>query len=161
MARLTLDLHGHALCFDAGPNGVNFSMSIAFSRMRAFGRGNSGATAVEFALVAPLLFLLLFGIIEFGRAWWTKNSLQYAVERATRYAVVCATGACPSDGAIKTYAANQVYAQSVDSGAFAVTHPAGALCVNYSFSYTPWFVGDLAVLESAMTLTGTSCRAHS
>jgi Flp pilus assembly protein TadG len=137
-------------------------MAIAFSRMRAFGRGSSGATAVEFALVAPLLFLLLFAIVEFGRAWWTKNSLQYAVERATRYAVVCATGACPSDGAIQTYAANQVYAQSMDSSAFSVTHPAGALCVNYSFSYTPWFVGEpLDVLEGALTLTGTSCRAHS
>jgi Flp pilus assembly protein TadG len=161
MARPALDLHGHALCFDAGSDGVNFSMSIAFRRMRAFGRGNSGATAVEFALVAPLLFLLLFAITEFGRAWWTKNSLQYAVERATRYAVVCATGACPSDGAIKTYAANQVYAQSMNSSAFAVTHPVGALCVNYSFNYAPWFVGDLDVLESTVILTGTACRAHS
>jgi len=66
-------------------------MLIAFSRIRAFGSGNSGATAVEFALVAPLLFLLMFALMEFGRAWWTKNSLQYAVERATRYAVVRAT----------------------------------------------------------------------
>jgi hypothetical protein len=136
-------------------------MAMAFSRMRAFGRGNSGATAVEFALVAPILFLLLFSIMEFGRAWWTKNSLQYAAERATRYAVVCA-GACPGEGAIKTYAANQVYAQSVDSSTFSLPpSPPGLLCVSYTFLYTPWFVGDLAILEGAMTLTGTSCRAHS
>jgi Flp pilus assembly protein TadG len=161
MARLALGLHDHGFCSDVRPIGVNFSMLMAFSRMRAFGRGNSGATAVEFALVAPLLFLLLFALFEFGRTWWTKNSLQYAVERATRYAVVCATGACPSDSAIKTYAANEVSAQSVDSSAFSVTHPAGALCVSYSFGYTPWFVGDLAPMAAAMTLTGTTCRAHS
>lgn len=136
-------------------------MSTVFTRMRVFGRSNSGATAVEFALAAPILFVLMFAIIEFGRAWWARNSFQYATERAARYAVVCAAGACPSDSAIKTYAANQMTSQGVASSAFSVTHPAGALCVNYSFVYTPWFVGDLEVLAGAMTLTGTSCRAHS
>jgi Flp pilus assembly protein TadG len=167
MERFVLDLHDRDFCSDAGRIGVKFSMLTALSRIRAFGRGNSGASAVEFALAAPFLFLLLFAIVEFGRAWWTKNSLQYAVERATRYAVVYATGACPSDGTIKTYAANQVYAQSVNSNTFSVTYPAGApcaagvTCVNYSFNYSPWFVGDLAPMAAAMTLTGTSCRAHS
>jgi Flp pilus assembly protein TadG len=162
MERFVLDLHDRDFCSDAGRIGVKFSMLTALSRIRAFGRGNSGASAVEFALAAPFLFLLLFAIVEFGRAWWAKNSLQYAVERAARYAVVYATGACPSEGAIKTYAANQVYAQSVNSNTFFVTGAicaAVVTCVNYSFSYTPWFVGDLAVLEGAMTLRGTSCRA--
>jgi Flp pilus assembly protein TadG len=31
------------------------------------GRNRQGAAVVEFALVAPLFFLLVFGIIEFGR----------------------------------------------------------------------------------------------
>ena len=139
-------------------------MSTAFSRMRAFGSSNTGSAAVEFAFVAPLLFLLLFAIVEFGRAWWAKSSLQYAAERAARYAVVCGTGACPSDGAVATYAANEVYEQSVDSSAFSVTHPTlnglNATCVNYSFNFAPWFVGDLQVLEGALTFTGTSCRAN-
>jgi Flp pilus assembly protein TadG len=136
-------------------------MLIGFNRMKAFGRSNSGASAVEFALAAPFLFLLLFAIIEFGRAWWAKNSLQYAVERAARYGVVCAAGSCPSDTAVKTYAANQLYAQSVNSNAFSVTHPVGALCVSYSFGYTPWFVGEMGPMAASMTSTGTSCRAHS
>jgi Flp pilus assembly protein TadG len=161
MERFVLDLHDRDFCSDAGRIGVKFSMLTALSRIRAFGRGNSGASAVEFALAAPFLFLLLFAIIEFGRAWWAKNSLQYAVEVAARYAVVCATGACPSDTAVQTYAANQVYNQSVNSNAFSVTHPVGALCVSYSFGYTPWFVGEMGPMAAAMTLTGTSCRAHS
>lgn len=139
-------------------------MSIAFSRIRAFGRSNTGSAAVEFAFVAPLLFLLMFAIVEFGRAWWARSSLQYAAERAARFAVVCGAGACPGDGAIKTYAANQVYEQSVDSSSFTVTRPVlnglNATCVNYSFNFAPWFVGDLAVLESTLTFTGTSCRAN-
>jgi Flp pilus assembly protein TadG len=142
---------------------VSCKMSTAFNRMRAFGDSNTGSTAVEFAFVVPLLFLLMFAVIEFGRAWWAKSSYQYAVERAARYAVVCGTGACPSDAAVQTYAANQVYAQSVDSTSFSVTHfpgPPTATCVNYSFNFAPWFAGDMAALQSALTFTGTSCRAH-
>jgi Flp pilus assembly protein TadG len=136
-------------------------MAIALNRIRAFRRSTAGTAAVEFALVAPILFVLLFAVIEFGRAWWAKSSLQYAAERAARFAVVCAAGACPGDGTVKTYAANQVYDQAVGANAFSVTHPAGATCVNYSFNFAPWFVGDLDVLESTLTFTGTSCRAHS
>jgi Flp pilus assembly protein TadG len=139
-------------------------MPTAFSRMRAFGRSNTGSAAVEFAFVAPLLFLLMFAIVEFGRGWWAKSSVQYAAERAARYAVVCAAGACPGDGAVQTYAANQVYEQSVNSSSFSVTHPTvngvTATCVNYSFNFAPWFVGGLDILESALTFTGKSCRAH-
>ncbi|MCZ7853822.1 pilus assembly protein [Agrobacterium salinitolerans] len=38
-------------------------------------RSNSGATAVEFALVMPVFLLLLFGIMEFGRMLWTSHAL--------------------------------------------------------------------------------------
>jgi Flp pilus assembly protein TadG len=136
-------------------------MSIAFSRIRNFGRSNAGSSAVEFAIAAPILFALMFAVIEFGRAWWTKNALQYAIERAARYAVVC-NGACPSDGQVATYAANQVYDQSINSSAFVVTHPdATTSCINYTYTYSPWFVGHYEVLSGTMTMTGATCRAHS
>jgi Flp pilus assembly protein TadG len=136
-------------------------MTIVFSRLKAFGSGSAGSAAVEFALVAPLLFLLLFAAVEFGRAWWAKSSLQYAAERAARYAVVCGAGACPSVSQIQNYAATQVYDQTVASSAFTITNPtAGTTCVNFNFNFAPWFVGDLAVLESTLTFTGTACRAH-
>lgn len=133
---------------------------MIFSRVRAFCRSNAGSTAVEFAFAAPILFALMFAVIEFGRAWWTKNAMQYAIERAARYAVVC-SGNCPTDAQIQTYAANQVYDQTIASNAFSVTHPDGTTsCVNYSFNYSPWFAGHYAVVSSSMTMTGTTCRAH-
>ena len=135
-------------------------MAIAFSRIRAFGRSSGGSAAVEFAFVAPLLLLLLFAVVEFGRGWWAKSSLQYAAERAARFAVVCG-GGCPGDAAIATYATNQVYDQSVPQGTFTVSHPtANQTCVNYTFSFAPWFAGDLDMVESMLTFQGTSCRAH-
>ncbi len=129
--------------------------------LRAFCRRVCGSAAVEFALTAPILILLTFAIIEFGRAWWTKSSLQYAVERAARYAVICGSDPCPSDAAIQTYAASQIYGQSISSDAFSVTHPPNALCVNYSYVYSPLFGGQMAPMQAAMTLTGTSCRTQS
>ena len=44
---------------------------------------------VEFALIAPLFLILLFGMVEFGRAWMTKNILTGAAREAVRiYAVI-------------------------------------------------------------------------
>jgi hypothetical protein len=47
-----------------------------------------GVAAIEFALVATILFALLFGIIEFGRLFFTINSVQEITRRAAREQVV-------------------------------------------------------------------------
>jgi Flp pilus assembly protein TadG len=47
-----------------------------------------GQNLVEFALVVPLLLLLVIGMAEFGRAWMTKNLITGAAREAVRmYAV--------------------------------------------------------------------------
>ena len=35
-----------------------------------------GTTAIEFALVAPVFLMLIFGAIEYSRVLWTLNALQ-------------------------------------------------------------------------------------
>ncbi|BDE58842.1 pilus assembly protein [Rhodococcus hoagii] len=47
-------------------------------------RSESGAAAVEFALVVPILILLVLGIIEFGRAYNIQNSLSAAAREGVR-----------------------------------------------------------------------------
>lgn len=49
---------------------------------------NSGQTLVEFALVLPLLLLLLFGIIEFGRIFQAKLVVTSAAREGARRAIV-------------------------------------------------------------------------
>ncbi|MBP9713726.1 MAG: pilus assembly protein [Sterolibacterium sp.] len=49
-----------------------------------------GVAAVEFALVLPLLLLLLFGIIEFSIALYDKALITNASREAARYGVVAA-----------------------------------------------------------------------
>lgn len=51
-------------------------------------RSDRGAAMVEFAIIAPLLLLLVFGIIEFGRAYNAQNTLTHAArEGAREYAI--------------------------------------------------------------------------
>ena len=59
---------------------------VAMKRDATHSRGQG---LVEFALVVPLFLILLFGMIEFGRAWMTKNILTGAAREAVRiYAVI-------------------------------------------------------------------------
>jgi Flp pilus assembly protein TadG len=57
-------------------------------RKRTRWRDDRGAAAVEFALVLPILILLLFGIIEFARAWNVRQTLTDAAREGARVAVV-------------------------------------------------------------------------
>ncbi len=47
-----------------------------------------GVAVVEFAIIAMLLFTLLFGIIEFGRLFYVFNTVQEVTRHAAREAVV-------------------------------------------------------------------------
>ncbi len=49
---------------------------------------DKGAVAVEFAILAPIFFMVLFGITEFGRVWMTKNIMTQAAREGARYAAV-------------------------------------------------------------------------
>ena len=48
----------------------------------------TGGTAAEFALVLPLLILLIFGIIDGGRYLWEVNQAKKATQMGVRFAVV-------------------------------------------------------------------------
>lgn len=60
-----------------------------------------GATVVEFAVVAPLLFLLLFGVIEFARVIGTYTSVTAAAREGARYAT--AMGESPYSPGVPRY----------------------------------------------------------
>lgn len=51
-------------------------------------RSDSGQALTEFALVMPIVLLLLIGIIEFGRAWNVQQVITDAAREGARQAVL-------------------------------------------------------------------------
>jgi Flp pilus assembly protein TadG len=61
---------------------------------------DSGAAAVEFALVLPILLVLVFGIIDFGRAYFTQNGLSNSARETVRVVALRGTDAASADAVI-------------------------------------------------------------
>jgi len=104
--------------------------------------GDRGAAAVEFALLLPLLLLLVFGIIDFGRAINAQITLTQAARTGARLAAL---------GQPNVVSATQAAATGLSPVAVAVTPcPANAtqtstaiVTATYSFHFvTP--VGAIA-----------------
>ncbi len=57
-------------------------------------RREDGAAAVEFALVTPILFLMLFGIIQYGIYFYDASGARTGVREAARQGVVKSFPAC-------------------------------------------------------------------
>lgn len=70
---------------------------------RGLARSERGTAIVEFALIAPLLFFLVFGIIEFGRALNYYNDLTQLAGQGARAAIVSRN---PDSTAVGTANAN-------------------------------------------------------
>ena len=68
-------------------------------------KSQEGATLVEFAIILPLLLLLIFGIIEFGLFLFNRHVITNAVREAARAGIVVRIPRL-SDDDIKTIARN-------------------------------------------------------
>jgi Flp pilus assembly protein TadG len=49
-------------------------------------RGERGSVAVEFAIIFPILMVLVFGIVDFGHAWYMRHLMSDASREGARYA---------------------------------------------------------------------------
>jgi Flp pilus assembly protein TadG len=88
-------------------------MKGAHTFPRRFLRDEQGATVVELAIVIPLLMLLMFGLLDYGRLFWIEAMAQKATSIAARTAAVrppvCSgvpetiglAASAPNDGTVK------------------------------------------------------------
>lgn len=113
-----------------------------------------GSVALEFALLAPIFFMLVFGITEFGRLRMAQNMLTQAAREGARYAAVTddlVTDDSRVDGRIRDFLNNSSLTDVVIS-----TTPASGpgdlvtVIVNGTFhvvsgNILPGFSGDVAL----------------
>lgn len=64
-------------------------------------RNEKGQSLVEFVLVAPILLLLIVGLVDIGRAMYTYSDLHFTAQESVRLA-----GFGRSDADIKQFAAS-------------------------------------------------------
>jgi len=57
-------------------------------RTRLHMTSSRGQTLIEFALIAPIMFIFLFGIIDFGMVLNRRIVIEHAVREGSRYASV-------------------------------------------------------------------------
>ena len=90
-----------------------------------------GQATVEYALVVPLIFLLVFGLFDFGRLFFTEMTLQYALRAAARYAVTgnhLPNPANPSQFLTRVASIEQVaqrYAMGIDVSGLQISSTSG------------------------------------
>jgi Flp pilus assembly protein TadG len=106
-------------------------------------RDRGGSAAIEFAILAPVLFGILFGIVEMGRMFYVRQALEYATEQAARYYMLNPT---TDSGSVTTYLKGQM-AGGMGSGVTAdyvdttsCNGNASVTCTTITASYTFTFV---------------------
>ena len=109
-----------------------------------------GAAAVEFALVAPLLLVLVFGIVDYGIMLSFRQNLSQATAEGARAAAVTQLGAAaPYDAVSK---ANAAIAAALGAGYSC----SGALNVGGTLTKDGSTVGTCKVSSTACT-SATAC----
>ena len=86
-------------------------------RLRKYIRNNRGQSMVEFALVLPLLLLILGGLIDFGRVFNQSMIVTAAAREGARAAAVGESASVAANAA----AAAKAYAAAIDQGGLQVS----------------------------------------
>ncbi len=81
-----------------------------------------GQSLVEFALLLPMLVVILFGTVEFGRLWMTMNVLTGAAREGARVAAVTA----PNTAQVQTAVNNVLNGASITGATITVVGPNAA-----------------------------------
>lgn len=118
-------------------------------------KSERGAAAVEFALIAPVLVLMVLGITEFGRAYYFQTTLSQAAREGVRVkairddssAAIAATRAAASNLTL-----NSIAVTTTQGGACTVTGTAPVPTATVEVTYTlPFLTG---MFGTGVTLTG-------
>ena len=75
------------------------------TRLRQVARHDGGASALEFALLAVPLLLMIVGTIEYGRALWTQQAMQ-SLAIATARCIGVSQSECTSSGSYSSTKTN-------------------------------------------------------
>jgi Flp pilus assembly protein TadG len=132
-------------------------------------RHDAGTAVVEFAVIVPVFLLLVFGMLDFGRAMNYKNSATQLANEAARFLSVNrdpVTGNPPTCASVKSYLQTQADTPEMASmlnkpNTLEIDTPGGntvgnpvAVTVSVDFSWLPYLTNQALGGSTSMTLRG-------
>jgi Flp pilus assembly protein TadG len=121
-------------------------------------RSRRGAAVTEFAVVAPVFFLMVIGFLEFGRALMVQQVLINASRVGARQAITTSATTGEVEEVVQDYAAGVAVpgVSVVVSPDPAAADPGDAITVTTSVAFSdvswmasPWFLGDTTLTASS------------
>ncbi len=76
-------------------------------RLHRLRENDSGVAAVEFAMIMPVLLVVILGVLQLGILFSANAGLQSAIGDAARYATIYPT---PTDAQIESHAMSKTFA---------------------------------------------------
>lgn len=110
-------------------------------------RCSRGQTMIEFAFSIPVMLLLIFGLIDFGRAAYTAAVVQWAAQEGARAGIVDPTS-------VTEAIEDRLVGLQPERAAIAVTQPDAstvAVQVTYPFEFVTPMIAQLAGNEIQMS----------
>lgn len=134
-------------------------------------RSRRGVAAVEFAIIAPLFFLLLAGIIEFGQAFRIKHMLSSASRRGARAAVVKGVSTSQVSQNVKKQCVNtlsvnegdvtvEIDVNGIPGAELSLAEDGDEISITVKIPYSKAGVGFYASMFSSATLSATCTLEH-
>lgn len=113
-----------------------------------------GQSLVEFALLVPMLVVILFGTVEFGRLWMTMNVLTGAAREGARVAAVTA----PNTAQVQTAVNNVLTGANITGATVTVAGPnaANSVTVTVRINYRVLTGTIIPGMSSTLQLTRTA-----
>ena len=138
--------------------GLTLPAGVKPTRPFRHGRKRWGAAAVEFAVVAPLFFLLVFGMVEFGRMVMIQQVITNASREGARKAVLDGATASNVKDSVVTYMTNGGVTIATSNVTISPTDPASAasgspvtVTVSVPFSQVSWLPSPMFLGSRQMT----------
>jgi Flp pilus assembly protein TadG len=114
--------------------------------MRSPRRQEDGVALVEFALVAPLLLVILFGMLDFGRTFNYWIDATHLANEGARWAVVNKNPA--SSGTLQDYIQQQADTDELRNGGSSAVPSALEVCISFPNGAT---VGNPVQVTASLT----------
>jgi Flp pilus assembly protein TadG len=125
-------------------------MFIRLRQLLRRGRGQEGSAAVEFAIILPILLLLLLGALDMGHMYYMDHLITNASREGARYAAKYTGAAQPTSAQVSSYVKSTLNYNAFNLDTLTVTAAYAGVVPNKIATVTVtaqkewWVLGTLA-----------------